>query len=244
MWRYRAFLGASGDCTGPLFGAVWFFLAFLGAGRCFRVSFVRSATTSWCLLCCRGSLPRTLSAVGGKFWVPFVTSICKVGVKICCTRLRFGALWSYRAVLGVLCGAGRRFRAPFVLSVATSGCLLCLQSASRGSRFAAQGDVLMHCGPLGCFRVFCVVPDVAFVRPLCRRWSFLVCPAPEQSCYSRATPPLRGKYRSTTGFTERQQCDRSRKKPLRGASAESAQAPQHPCYPRTLLLQFRRGWQI
>ena len=124
--------------------------------------------------------------------MPFVTSICSVGVKIYCTRLRFGALWSYRAVLGILCGAGRRFRAPFVLSVPTSGCLLCLQSASRGSRFAAQGDVLVHCGPLGCLRVFCVVRDVTFVRPLCRRWSFLVCPAPGQSCYNRATPPPSG----------------------------------------------------
>ena len=199
----------------------------------FLVSFVLPGVASAYPFCCRWQV---LGA--------FRDFNMQGGCQICCTRLRFGALWSYRAVLGVLCGAGRRFRAPFVLSVATSGCLLCLQSASRGSRFAAQGDVLMHCGPLGCFRVFCVVPDVAFVRPLCRRWSFLVCPAPEQSCYSRATPPLRGKYRSTTGFTERQQRESSRKKSLRGASAESAQAPQHPCYPRTLPLQFRRGWQI
>ena len=155
----------------------------------------------------------------------------------------------------VHCGPIGRFLVFFVVPVVASarplccrwqllGAFLFLQSASRGSRFAAQGDVLMHCGPLGCFRVFCVVPDVAFVRPLCRRWSFLVCPAPEQSCCSRATPPLRGKYRSTTGFTERQQRESYRKKSLRGASAESAQAPQHPCYPRTLLLQFRRGWQM
>ena len=32
---------------------------------------------SWCSLWCRSSLPRALCAVGGNFWVPFVSAKCK-----------------------------------------------------------------------------------------------------------------------------------------------------------------------